>query len=77
MEAGKRLMARGEGGVFLAITTTYADTGSGYVVPSAAAKAGVAAMTRSLASEWGKYGMRFVGLSPGPIETQGASPRVC
>ena len=73
MEAGKRLMAGGQGGVFLAITTTYADTGSGYVVPSAAAKAGVAAMTRSLASEWGKYGMRFVGISPGPIETKGAS----
>jgi 2,4-dienoyl-CoA reductase len=65
-----------KGGVFLQITTVYADTGSGYVVPSAAAKSGVAALTRSLATEWGKYGLRFVGIAPGPIETKGAFSRL-
>lgn len=51
---------------------SYADTGSGWVVPSAAAKAGVLNLTRSLAAEWGRHGMRFVGIAPGPIETKGA-----
>lgn len=53
-----------------------AAAGSGYVVPSAAAKAGVSAMTRSLASEWGKYGIRLLGIAPGPIETKGAFTRL-
>ena len=58
------------GASFLAITTPYAQTGSGFVVPSAAAKAGVDAMVKSLASEWARYGMRFNGIAPGPIETK-------
>lgn len=60
----------------LNITTTYAWTGSGYVVPSATAKAGVLAMTRSLAVEWAKYGIRFNAIAPGPFPTQGAWDRL-
>lgn len=60
----------------LSIVTTYSWTGSGYVVPSAAAKAGVLAMTRSLAVEWAKYGMRFNAIAPGPFPTKGAWDRL-
>ncbi|OUR92308.1 short-chain dehydrogenase [Flavobacteriales bacterium 34_180_T64] len=60
----------------LNIVTTYAWTGSGYVVPSASAKAGVLAMTRSLAVEWAKYGMRFNAIAPGPFPTKGAWDRL-
>jgi NAD(P)-dependent dehydrogenase (short-subunit alcohol dehydrogenase family) len=60
----------------LNIVTTYAYTGSAYVVPSAAAKAGVLAMTRSLAVEWGKYGIRFNAIAPGPFPTKGAWDRL-
>lgn len=60
----------------LNIVTTYAWTGSAYVVPSATAKAGVLAMTRSLAVEWAKYGMRFNAIAPGPFPTQGAMERL-
>lgn len=60
----------------LNIVTTYSWTGSGYVVPSAAAKAGVLAMTRSLAVEWAKYGMRFNAIAPGPFPTEGAWDRL-
>ncbi|MGB0305369.1 MAG: SDR family oxidoreductase [Flavobacteriaceae bacterium] len=60
----------------LNIITTYAFTGSGYVVPSATAKAGVMAMTRSLAVEWSKYGMRFNAIAPGPFPTKGAWDRL-
>lgn len=60
----------------LNIVTTYAFTGSGYVVPSACAKAGVLAMTRSLAVEWAKYGMRFNAVAPGPFPTKGAWDRL-
>lgn len=62
--------------VVLNITTTYAWTGSAYVVPSAVAKAGVLAMTRSLAVEWAKYGMRFNAIAPGPFPTKGAWDRL-
>ena len=58
------------------IVTTYAFTGSAYVVPSATAKAGVLAMTRSLAVEWAKYGMRFNAIAPGPFPTKGAWDRL-
>ena len=54
------------------ILTSYAWTGSGFVVPSAAAKAGVLAMTRSLAVEWAKYRIRVNGIAPGPFPTEGA-----
>ena len=60
----------------LNIVTTYAWTGSAYVVPSATAKAGVLAMTRSLAVEWAKYGMRFNAIAPGPFPTKGAWDRL-
>ena len=60
----------------LNIVTTYAWTGSSYVVPSATAKAGVLAMTRSLAVEWAKYGIRFNAIAPGPFPTKGAWDRL-
>ena len=62
--------------VVLSIVTTYAWTGSGYVVPSATAKAGVLAMTRSLAVEWAKYGIRMNAIAPGPFPTKGAWDRL-
>jgi NAD(P)-dependent dehydrogenase (short-subunit alcohol dehydrogenase family) len=59
-------------GTVMSIVTTYSWTGSGYVVPSATAKAGVLALTRSLAVEWGyKYGIRFNAIAPGPFPTEG------
>lgn len=58
------------------IVTTYAWTGSAYVVPSATAKAGVLAMTRSLAVEWAKYGIRHHAIAPGPFPTKGAWDRL-
>lgn len=61
---------------FLNIVTTYAWTGSSYVVPSAMAKAGVLAMTRSLAIEWAKYGIRSNAIAPGPFPTKGAWSRL-
>ena len=63
-------------GKVLSITTTYASSGSGYVVPSAAAKAGILAITRSLAVEWAKYNIRFNAISPGPFPTKGAWDRL-
>ncbi|MDR6563143.1 MULTISPECIES: SDR family oxidoreductase [unclassified Arcicella] len=64
-------------GTVMSIVTTYAWTGSAYVVPSATAKAGVLALTRSLAVEWGaKYGIRFNAIAPGPFPTQGAWERL-
>ncbi len=65
-----------DGGSILNIVTTYAWTGSGYVVPSAAAKAGVLAITRSLAVEWAKYGIRSNAIAPGPFPTKGAWSRL-
>lgn len=62
--------------VVLNIVTTYAWTGSAYVVPSATAKAGVLAMTRSLAVEWANYGIRHHAIAPGPFPTQGAWDRL-
>lgn len=60
----------------LNVVTTYAWTGSGYVVPSACAKAGVLALTRSLAVEWGHYGIRSNAVAPGPFPTKGAWERL-
>jgi NAD(P)-dependent dehydrogenase (short-subunit alcohol dehydrogenase family) len=65
-----------ERSVILNIVTTYAFTGSAYVVPSATAKAGVLAMTRSLAVEWAKYGIRSNAIAPGPFPTKGAWDRL-
>lgn len=72
LATGKYWIDGGMPGVFLNIVTTYAFTGSGYVVPSAAAKAGVLAMTRSLAVEWAKYKIRCNAIAPGPFPTEGA-----
>ncbi|MCH7400619.1 SDR family oxidoreductase [Belliella kenyensis] len=76
MTAGKRWIQNKQKGTFLNIVTTYAWTGSGYVVPSAAAKAGVLAMTRSLAVEWAKYNIRSNAIAPGPFPTEGAWSRL-
>lgn len=65
-----------ESATILNIVTTYAFTGSAYVVPSATAKAGVLAMTRSLAVEWAKYGIRSNAIAPGPFPTKGAWDRL-
>ncbi len=63
-------------GNILNIVTTYAFTGSAYVVPSACAKGGVLAMTRSLAVEWGRHGIRRNAIAPGPFPTKGAWERL-
>jgi NAD(P)-dependent dehydrogenase (short-subunit alcohol dehydrogenase family) len=76
LEVGKRWIEQGTGGTMLNIVTTYASTGSGYVVTSAAAKAGVLALTRSLAVEWAQYGIRQVAIAPGPFPTEGAWSRL-
>jgi NAD(P)-dependent dehydrogenase (short-subunit alcohol dehydrogenase family) len=63
-------------GNMLNIITTYAFTGSAYVVPSACAKGGVLALTRSLAVEWGRHGIRTNAIAPGPFPTKGAWERL-
>ncbi|AYA38772.1 SDR family oxidoreductase [Hymenobacter oligotrophus] len=73
---GKHWIAQQQPGTILNIVTTYASVGSAYVVPSAAAKAGVLAITRSLAVEWAKYGIRSVAIAPGPFPTEGAWSRL-
>jgi NAD(P)-dependent dehydrogenase (short-subunit alcohol dehydrogenase family) len=73
---GKHWIKEKTAGTILNVVTTYAETGSGYVVPSACAKAGVVALTRSLAVEWGKYNIRLVGVAPGPFPTEGAWSRL-
>ena len=74
----KRRIAKKLGGNVLNICTTYAaaNCGSGYVVPSACAKAGVLAMTSSLAVEWAKYHIRVNAIAPGPFPTEGAWSRL-
>jgi NAD(P)-dependent dehydrogenase (short-subunit alcohol dehydrogenase family) len=73
---GQRWIERGTPGAVLSITTTYTTTGSAFVVPSAVSKAGVEAMTKSLAVEWGRYGIRLNCLAPGPFPTEGAWARL-
>lgn len=73
---GKYWIAQQQPGTILNIVTTYASVGSAFVVPSATAKAGVLALTRSLAVEWAKYGIRSVAIAPGPFPTEGAWSRL-
>ena len=75
LAVGKEMIKQKKGNI-LNIVTTYAWTGSGYVVPSASAKAGVLAMTRSLAVEWAKYNIRTNAIAPGPFITDGAWKRL-
>lgn len=73
---GKHWIKEKQTATILNIVTTYAFTGSAYVVPSACAKGGVLALTRSLAVEWGKYGIRSNAIAPGPFPTKGAWERL-
>ena len=76
MDLGRRWIDRGTPGHILSILTTYAWMGSAFVLPSACAKAGVFAMTRSLAVEWATYGIRANAIAPGPFPTEGAFSRL-
>ena len=73
---GRHVMERRAPGVVLSILATYAETGTAFALPSACAKAGVLAMTRSLAVEWGAAGIRLNAIAPGPIPTEGAFSRL-
>jgi NAD(P)-dependent dehydrogenase (short-subunit alcohol dehydrogenase family) len=73
---GKRWIAGGLKGSVLSIVTTWVRTGSPFVVPSAMAKAGVDVMTKSLATEWGRYGIRLNAIAPGIFPTEGATARL-
>jgi len=73
---GKELILKKKPAVFLNISTTYAETGSAGVVPSAVAKAGCDALMKSLTSEWAKYGHRFVAVAPGPIANSGGADKL-
>lgn len=75
-ELGRRLIKAKSEGHVLSIVTTYATTGSAFVLPSASAKAGVLAMMRSLAVEWAAYGIRLNAIAPGPFPTEGAFSRL-
>jgi NAD(P)-dependent dehydrogenase (short-subunit alcohol dehydrogenase family) len=76
MACGKRWLDSNHKATVLSVSATYAPVGSAYVVPSAVAKAGVEALTRSLAVEWGNRGIRMKAIAPGPIPTQGAFSRL-
>lgn len=76
LAAGKYWIKEKQPGNILNIITTYASTGSGYVVPSACAKGGVLALTRSLAAEWGRHQIRTNAIAPGPFPTKGAWERL-
>jgi len=76
LACGRRWLAEARAGTVLSIIASYASTGSPYVLPSAMAKAGVLAMTRSLAVEWGGRGIRLNAIAPGPFPTEGAWQRL-
>jgi NAD(P)-dependent dehydrogenase (short-subunit alcohol dehydrogenase family) len=76
LAVGRHLLARQAPGSVVSVVTTYAWTGTGFALPSACAKAGVLAMTRSLAVEWGHAGIRLNAVAPGPIHTEGAWARL-
>ncbi len=73
---GKKWIKDKTPGTILNIVTTYAFTGSGYVVPSAVSKGGVLSMTKSIAAEWAKYNIRCNAIAPGPFPTKGAWDRL-
>ncbi|MFN4163905.1 MAG: SDR family oxidoreductase [Ferrovibrio sp.] len=73
---GKRWIADKRGGSIVSIVTTWVWTGSAFVVPSAMSKAGIAAMTQSLAVEWGPKGIRLNAIAPGPFPTEGMTKRL-
>jgi NAD(P)-dependent dehydrogenase (short-subunit alcohol dehydrogenase family) len=73
---GKRWIAGGDPGTVLSILVTWVHTGSPYVVPSAMSKAALHVMTKSLAVEWGRYGIRLNAIAPGPFPTEGAAKRL-
>jgi NAD(P)-dependent dehydrogenase (short-subunit alcohol dehydrogenase family) len=73
---GKRWIAGGQKGSVVSILVTWVHTGSPYVVPSAMSKAGLHVMTKSLAVEWGRYGIRLNAIAPGPFPTEGATKRL-
>lgn len=73
---GSRMMEADRQGVILNMIATYAWTGGPGTVHSAAAKAGVLAMTRTLAVEWGGFGIRVNAIAPGPIERTGGAERL-
>ncbi len=74
--AGRAMIARGRGGVILNVAATYAWTGGPGTVHSACAKAGVLAMTRTLAVEWARHRIRVVAIAPGPFDSEGAADRL-
>jgi NAD(P)-dependent dehydrogenase (short-subunit alcohol dehydrogenase family) len=73
---GKRWIAGNHKGSVITIIVTWVHTGSPYVVPSAMSKAGLHVMTKSLAVEWGRYGIRLNAIAPGPFPTEGATKRL-
>ncbi len=68
---GKELIKQKRRATFLNISTTYSENSSALVIPSACAKAGVDNLMRGLTTEWSHYGLRFVGIAPGPINNSG------
>jgi NAD(P)-dependent dehydrogenase (short-subunit alcohol dehydrogenase family) len=73
---GRRMIEKGNGGVMLNVIANYAWTGGPGVIHSASAKAGVLAMTRTLAVEWGRHKIRVNAIAPGPVDTPGAAERL-
>jgi len=76
LDIGKRLIEEGKRASFLSILTTWVWSGSAFVVPSAMSKTAIHAMTQSLATEWGRYGLRFNAIAPGLFPTEGMSARL-
>lgn len=72
LSCGKRWIRDGIAGAVVSNLTTWVWTGSAFVVPSAMGKTAIDAMTKSLAVEWGPYGIRLNAIAPGPFPTEGA-----